>query len=153
QQFLMAALLNYLPLVQHQDMVGIFDGRHTVGNEDGAFAGHGYAEIAKDVFLGLGVYGRQAVVENQYLWLFDERAGNGYPLLLPPRQGDAPLTDGRFKAIFERHDVVVYRSLPGGVFHRFTVGCIEPESNIVADGVGKKEDILRHKAYFAAVSL
>src|SRR5690606_24586245 len=134
-------------------MVGIFDGRYPVGNEYGAFARHGHAEIAEDFFFGFGIDRRQAIVENQYSGPFDERPGNGHALLLATRKGDAPFADGRFEAVFERDDVMVYRGLPSGSLHCSGIGRVEAERNIVADGVGKKEYVVRNKADFVAVSV
>ena len=58
----MPAALGNSALIEHHDLIGIFDGGDAVGNEDGGALPHNLAQLGEDFFLGAGVDAGQGVV-------------------------------------------------------------------------------------------
>src|ERR1700712_78894 len=94
-----------LAIFQHQNVVGISDGRYTVTDDHRSAAFHDPSQILKYLFFGSGVYRRKTIVEKKHFWLLDQRPCNRRSLFLATRQGDASFADKCIKAIWKACDI------------------------------------------------
>ena len=93
QQRVMRAAFHHLARFQHDDLIGIDNGRQPVGNgQHSAPLAHG-PEFGLNVTLGLGIKGRGRFVQQQNRRIAQDRAGDSNPLFLPTREHHSPLPD------------------------------------------------------------
>ena len=92
-QLLVGPLLGDAPGVEHHDAVGELGRRDAVRHLEHRAARKHRPQIGEDVLLGLGVDGRQAVVEEQQPRPTQHRPGQRHTLTLAARQGDPALSD------------------------------------------------------------
>ena len=127
----------------------------------------------EDLLLGVGVHGRQRIVEDQDARIDDDGARERGALLLAARQRDAPLADHRVVAVRKVGDVLVEPRDGGGgedAPHPLVArlarptrtardlpaadidppDAIQPERHVVRQRVGEQERLLRHEADGAA---
>ena len=108
-----------------------------MGYQDGGFARSGFAEIAENGFLGLGVDCRNGVVKNEDGSILHKRAGNGDALLLTAGNGNAALAENGFKTVGEFYDIALnvckFRSISNFGY----VVIVRTESDVVCNGVGE----------------
>ncbi len=65
------------------------------------------AQARQNLLFGVGVDGRERIVQDQDARIHHDRAGQGRPLLLSAGQGDAALPDHRVIAFREIVDILV----------------------------------------------
>ena len=91
----MRAALGDHALVEHQDLVGVDDGRQPVGDDQRRAPLRDALERGLDFALGEAVERRGRLVEHQDRRRFQNRARDGDALLLAARQFQAALADLR----------------------------------------------------------
>ena len=81
----MSSIFDKLSLFQHDNSVGLLDGRQSVGDHDRGHSTQAFLHLV-DSFLHLGlvllVQGTGGFIKNQKFWLFDESACEGNSLFL-----------------------------------------------------------------------
>lgn len=98
--------LGYPATVHGHDAVRRPDGGEPVGDDEDRAAVDQPGERLLDQGLRAGVQGRGRLVQDQYPGVADQRAGDGEPLLLAPRQPRAALSDDRRQAVGQVFDEV-----------------------------------------------
>lgn len=104
----MRALLDHVALAEHDDLVGITDGRQSVRDDDARLRAS-LDQLIKSLLhlmLRLGIEGTRCLIKQDDLWLPDESPGNGDTLLLATREAHASLTHERVKALWEEQLVL-----------------------------------------------
>lgn len=91
-------------------------------NDNSCFIFQVGIKVADDFFLRAGIYGRQAVVEDEYTRIFDQGPGNGNTLLLTSAECYAPLPYFRIESFIETQDVFFYGRLSGCQLHLLQTG-------------------------------
>ena len=86
-------------MLEHDDLVGIADGREPVGNDEGRAALHQNSERFLNARLGHRVERTGCLVEDQNRRILEKRAGDRQPLPLAARQRHAALADQGFIAL------------------------------------------------------
>src|SRR5712691_3381500 len=85
QKLSMAAALDDAAAVEHDDLVGVDDGRQPVGDHHGGAAAAHLFQRALDLLLGARVERAGRLIEQQDLRVLEDRAGDRHPLLLAAR--------------------------------------------------------------------
>lgn len=80
------AALGDAAAVEHEDVVGVADGREPVADDERRPAPRQLGEPGVDILLGLDVQGSGRLVEDQHLGVADEGTGQRRPLPLTLRQ-------------------------------------------------------------------
>ncbi len=101
QQLFVRAALGDRAAVEHDDFVGVANGRNPVRDEQGRPPRHHAGQLRQDFFFRVGVHARERVVENQDARVADDGAGDGGALLLPARKRQTALADHGFEALRE----------------------------------------------------
>ena len=142
----MAAALGDPAAVEHDDLVGIDDGRQAMGDHQGGAAAAHLFQRALDLLLGAGVERAGRLVEQQDLRVLQDGARDRHPLLLAARQLQAAFADRRLVAQRQRHDEIVDARQPGGLLD-FLAGASGPAvADVVEDRVVEQHGVLRHHA-------
>src|SRR6478736_8629042 len=103
-QLRMRALLDEPALFQHDDVVGVHDGREAVRDDERRAVAGDLVERVLDLFLGMAVERARRLVQHQDWRRFQDRAGNRHALLLAPRQFQTALADHGLVTLRERLD-------------------------------------------------
>ena len=103
----MRAALGDAPVVHHEYLVGVLDGRQTVGNGDDGLAARQLGDRLLDKVLILRVDAGGRLVEDDDGRVLQNGAGNGYALLLAAGELSAALAHHGIIAVGQRHDEVV----------------------------------------------
>jgi len=74
--------LDNAALMEDNDLIGLVDGRESVGDDDGGAAQHECVEAALDGFLCFAVEGTSGLIEDDHGRIFQEDAGDGEALSL-----------------------------------------------------------------------
>src|SRR5229473_3260849 len=85
QKLGVAATLDDAAAVEHDDLVGVDDGRQPVGDHHGGAAAAHLFQRALDLLLGARVERAGRLIEQQDLRVLEDRAGDRHPLLLAAR--------------------------------------------------------------------
>ena len=93
EQFVVRAYRGDRAVVHDDDLIGVLDGRHALSDDELGRVGDLFAERLADERVRLGIDRRRRVVEDQYLWLFEQCARNAKSLLLTARDVAAALLD------------------------------------------------------------
>jgi len=144
QQFFMRARVGDPVVFQHDDLVELQHRVNPVRDDDGRPVGQSLLEIAQNLAFRVGVYRRQAVVEQHDPGLFGKCPRDTDALFLSAGQGDAPLAHQRIIAFRQTRDVAVNS---GAFCKKFRLLACEAgftESNVALHRVGKQEHVLRH---------
>src|SRR5665811_1514899 len=106
----MVALLMDAPVLEHQNVLGIHHGAQAVADNDGSLAPATFAQrlqVLQDASLGLGVNGRQCIVQQQQRCVRQQRTCNCHALALPARKRNALLANRCVIALRHACDVFV----------------------------------------------
>ena len=79
----MGSLSDNPAAVHNQNQIRVFDGCHTLGDDQLGGIGYLFSKGLADHGVGMGVHGGGGVVQNQNCGFFQQRPGNAQPLLLP----------------------------------------------------------------------
>src|SRR5947209_10912432 len=101
------AALGDAAVVEDDDEVRVLDRRDAVGDQEHRPAFEDLPQVAQDQLLGLGVDGRETVVEQQEARLAQQRAGEGHPLLLAAGEGEPPLAHHGVEPVGEPRQVLL----------------------------------------------
>ena len=115
-----------------------------MGDQDGGLAGTGLLQIFQNGALCFGIDGADAVVEDQDRRILHQSTGNGDTLLLTAGDGNATLAQNGAIALLEFFDITVDVCQLCSRNHRTFVVCGNTEGNVVFDGIGEQEVILRN---------
>ena len=102
QQFVMRALLYDAAFVHDHDIVGFFDGREPVGDDDGGAVLHQVFQCRLNQPLGFVVQRAGGLIQNQNRRVSQQRAGNGDTLPLPAGKFQSVLADFGLQALRHR---------------------------------------------------
>ena len=139
EQVGVGAALGDLPLLQHENQVGVLHGRDAVADDDDGAPAVVLAQVAQDGALGLRVDRREGVVEDQDAGPPDEGAGDGRALLLATRERDAALADERLEALGEVLDVGQEVGLQRGLLDGLLLGVELAEGDVVGHRIAEEE--------------
>ena len=142
----MRAALDDHAVVEHENLVGVDDGRQPMRDDQrGAIARHA-VELVLDVPLGVAVERRGRLVEQQDRRALQNGAGNGDALLLAARQFQAALADFGLVALGRAPDEAVDLRLARRLLDLGVARIPAAVADVVADGVVEQHGILRHHA-------
>ena len=85
EQFCVRSSLDDFAAFEEEDFVGVHQRAETVGNDDGRPVRGNFLESGSDALLSRGVDRSGGVVENDYLWMQHDAAGDGQALPLAAR--------------------------------------------------------------------
>ena len=91
---LVRAGAHYVAVVEHDDLVGVHDGRDALGHDHERGVGDVFGQLFAQARVGLVVEGAKRVIEHHDLGLLGQRAGDGQTLALTARNIGAALADG-----------------------------------------------------------
>src|SRR5947207_5163639 len=106
EQLVVRAALDDASLVEDADQICIAHGRDAVRDDEARALAHHAAQLRENFLLGVGVDGRESVVEYENPRLAEDGARNRRALLLPAGERDAALADERVEAFGELAHVV-----------------------------------------------
>src|SRR5262249_23127623 len=135
QQLAMRAALDDLAILQHQDLIGAFDRRQPVRDDERRAAAAQRTQAVADHRFTLAVETRRRFVENENARISQDRTGDRDALPLAAGQLHTTLTDHRVVALLEpAHELVAVRDVRG-------------RANLLIRRAGFAErDVLLHRA-------
>ncbi|ERJ36121.1 hypothetical protein L810_0924 [Burkholderia sp. AU4i] len=149
------ALVDHLPLVEHQDAVGADHAGQPVREHERGPPAREPVECLLDQRFVLRVDRRQRLVEQQDRCVAQQRAGNREALALAARQHEPAFADARRITVRQRRDEIVRvgRTRGGDHVRVARVGAAEPQ--VVGDAAVEQRRILRddrdHLAHLAGI--
>lgn len=152
----MRSLSDEHAFIQHKDLINVFDGGKAMRDDDSRFAFGCAADCLSDERLILGIQAGSCLVQNQYLRLFDERAGDADTLAFSAGQAHAAFADERIEPFFQ----AMGESVDAGGFCRRSdrlVGYLrsvrQPERNVVSERIIEKPHMLLYDADLPPVAV
>ena len=106
-QFLVGPLFHDPPVLQHDNLVGVANGRQTMGDDDSRSTDHQPLQGLLDQHLGFGIDRGRCLVQDQDGGISQHRSGDGQPLPLAAGELDPPLADQCFVPFRKLLDEVV----------------------------------------------
>jgi len=140
----MRAYLGNAAFIQNQDTIGLEDGRKPVRDDDGGAVLHQAIERLLYQGFAFGIERRCRFVEKQDRGVLQQRSGNGDPLTLAARKGDAALAHGRVEALLKPVDEFPRLGSLGGGDHILPTRAGGAEGNVVVNGRGEDRHVLGH---------
>ena len=145
QGFVVAAFNDHA-VIQHDDLVGIDDGREAMrDHQRGAAARHLFERIL-NVLFGETVECRGGLVQHQNRRGFQQGAGNRHALLFAARQFQPALAHARLVTFGQRGDEMVDLGQTGGLLDLGLCRIPAAIADVVADRIIEQHRILRHHA-------
>src|SRR5215471_1568998 len=142
----MSTALYNLPLIQNNNLVGVFDRGNAVTDQDGRAVLHDSLELTQDLFFRVGIHARQSIIENQNSGIAQNSTGNCGPLLLTTRQCNSAFAHHRVefvrKALNIRFDVR-YGCRTNDLLVR---GGLDTERDVLSDRFSEQERVLRNES-------
>ena len=114
-KLLMGAMSHQLAPLQHQDLIGMHDGRYTLRHDQDCAVFGFRCQCPAQFQIGAEVQRRKAVVKQIELRTPDNGTGNGEPLLLSAREVLSSLLDGGIISADLIEDKLLRLGNPGGV--------------------------------------
>ena len=146
----MGALLHHVPLVHHQDPVGIADGGEAVGDHEAGLPLHQLAHGPLDFPLGGGVDVAGRLVQDQHRRIVEHRPGDGQKLLLSLGDVSPVLADDGLVALRQAHDEGVDVGGFGGRHHLVHGRPFLSVGDVVENRSPEHPGILQHHGVGAA---
>src|SRR5205823_396707 len=128
------------------DLVSVAGRGDSVGDEDGGAAFHDAVEAAEDPLFGVGVDAGQGVVEDKNFGVADDGAGDSCALFLTAGEGESTLADLGVEAFGEFENFITDVGDGGGFLHLFGGRVGSAEGDVLANGFGEEEGLLRDEA-------
>ncbi len=145
----MPAGFHDLPVLDHQNDVGIHDGRQPMGDHQSCAPLAQFGDRLLDVMFGFGIERRSRFVEQDDRGLLHQRSRDGDALALTAGELQAVLTDGRFVAQPEAEDEIMRMRRLGGGYDVGLGRCQIPDGDVLANRPPKKLYDLPHIGDFA----
>ena len=142
----MRAAFSERAVIEHEDVVGVRNGRQPVCDGDGGAAFLKPLERAEDFLLGAGVQGAGRLVEQQDRRVLDQCAGDGDALLLAARKLQSALANHRAKAIGQASDQRHQRSIARGLFDHRVIRALGPVGDVIGKALIEQHRVLRNDA-------
>src|SRR6185437_6632504 len=142
----MAAALDDLAVLEHQDLVGVDDGGEAVGDDERGTVLRDLAQAGLDLALGLGVERRGRLVADEDARLLEDDAGDGDALLLAAGELEAALADRRLVAVRQGGDEIADAGEARRLLDLVRRGARLAVGDVVEDAVVEKHGVLRHDA-------
>ena len=136
----MSSALKYLPLVHHDDLIAVANGRQTVSHDD--LCGSHHTDGGHHLVLCLGVEGTRGLVHNQDRRLTRQRCGDLHPLPLSTAEVLAALDQLRGETFRTTDDVVADLCITAGHHHRKLLDGFIPHADILCHRIIKQHDVL-----------
>src|SRR4051812_4089093 len=114
-------------------------------DKDGRAAQHDLAEVLEDLLLSVGIDARKRVIENEDTWVADDGARDRGALLLSAGERDATLAHHSLVLFRELFDVGRNAGTRCGAANILNTRSLSAERDVLADGVGEEECLLRHE--------
>src|SRR2546423_3932396 len=149
-QLVMAALLDDLSLLEHDDQVGVANRRQAVGDDECRPSGEEKPERLLDLPLGADVDGRGRLVQDQNSRVGEERASEGDQLALAERESAPAFLHLRLVAVLEAKDELVRADSLGRADDLLCRRVRPPERDVLGDRAREEEPLLRHDSELAA---
>ena len=133
QQFIVRATFHDASFMQHTDLVGILDGRETMGD---SHCGTGLHQPFKSVLyqtLTLRIQSRCRLIENQDRRILQDGPCDTYTLTLTTTQPSTAVSDVCVKLSFRSHDEIVGIGNAGSLLNLFVSGIVHTKGDIVAE--------------------
>ena len=143
QQFLVGAVAQLPALVQHQDVVGVEDGAHPLGDDKGGDALVLPAQGLAQGGVGAVVQCRGGVVQNQNLRGARQGPGHQHPLALPAAEVGALAGQPVLQPLGQLGDKLPGLGAPGR-FLNLLFGQSPAEVDVLVNGVGEEHVVLEH---------
>ena len=133
-------------VIQDKDLVGVFDGREAVGDDEGGTADHEFVErILHDLF-ALRIERGSRFVEDEDLRILQDRSCDGDALALTAGEDETAIADLGIDAARQAMNEFLCIRGPNGIPDLFIRRIQTAIENIFFDGGIEEECILRHKA-------
>lgn len=142
----MRSQLSDAALHKDSDLVSVAGGRDAMGDEDRSSSLHDTGESLENALLGVGIDGGQSVVEDENAWIADDGPGDGRALFLAAGEGDSALANHGVEAARELEDLGADVGDGCRLFDLLVGGLRGSKGDVVADGLGEEEGLLRDKA-------
>src|ERR1019366_645604 len=94
-QFIVSATLDDHAFAQNDNFIGVADGGTAMRNQDSGAAARDIFQSTQDFFFRVGIHAGKGVVEDQYLRISQNSAGESGALLLSTGKSDSALPDHR----------------------------------------------------------
>ena len=121
KQLIWGARFHNLPFVHHKDAVRVAQGGQPVADHQCA-RGLLLLDGSEDGVLGFRVHGRQAVVEEENSWGFDQGAGDADALLLAPAEVDPTFPQHGVESVLKPFNVLADAGVLGRLSDLLFVG-------------------------------
>ena len=132
---------------QHEDLVGVLDGRDAVRDEDRGAPARDRAQAVQDLRFRVRVHRRENVVEDQDARPLGNGACQRGALLLAAGEGHATLADDRVVALGKAHHVLVELGDLAGIVEVVLGQLVRvAKANVGAQRHGEQERLLRRVA-------
>ena len=138
----MLTTLNYLAFVKHINLIGILDGRQTVGNGYGSTTLHQSFQRFLYQSFRFCIECRSCLIEDQNWRILEDGTSNGYALALTTRETSTAVAYHRVVAMFAFHDEFMRIGNLRGLNDLFHRGILNAKSNIVIEGIVKENCLL-----------
>ena len=112
-QFIMASILDKMPLLQGHNPVGAAHGRKPMGDDKDRAALGDATHVLLDDPLTLIIERARRLIKNEDPWIADQSPRNGNALPLAARQAAAPLSNHCVVAMRQIHDKFMRTREPG----------------------------------------
>ena len=133
-------------VIQDKDLVGVFDGRQAVGDDEGGTADHELVErILHDLF-ALRIERGSRFVKDEDLRILQDRSCDGDALALTAGEDESAIADLGIDAARQAMDEFLCIRSPNGIPDLFIRRIQTAIENIFFDRGIEEECILRHKA-------
>ncbi len=142
----MRALFDDPAGLQHHDAVGVDHGGQAVGDDDRRPPALDRFQRVEDFRLGPRIERAGRFVQDQDRRVFQQRAGDGNPLLFAARQVQPSFADPRLEPVGQALDEAADRRAARRSRHLFRARALAAIGDVVADRVVEQHGILRDDA-------
>ena len=140
----MAALLDYLAVVEHDDAVSQVNTAEALGDEHCGHPLKARLEVAENGHLGFSIYCAQRIVKEQDRRVLHQGPRNAHALLLSARKGHAALAHNRVEPLRKPANVISHVGEFSLALNFGSVGVEAAECDVVGDRIAEEKGILRH---------
>ena len=132
-QLLVITIFSDLTFLNDENLIGIFNCRETVGNDEAGSPAHELVHSFLDQGFGKGVDRTGGFIHDEDIWVRQQGAGNADKLFLTDRKLIAAFSNVRIVAFFKFSDEVMRSSQFGCLFDLLITGIKPAIAQVVAD--------------------